>query len=187
MPTKRIVASLLMASSLLGCSIEGSIRHLNQKGQIDFALTEMIAGPAAPADGTSSVIVAVHLKNSDNSVVPSYRPEMQAASGLGLSIQACTLSDQNGISACILKATIPGTKRVRLTNARTGLETDVTFLSPQAGGRLLGLIPGSRMDATTPEGSKLEMSVGDTTQGISTTTNGGYKIKFSVQGAVSSR
>lgn len=166
------------------CQLNSEIKKL--KGLNDFLNTEMIASTGAVADGIDELVVVVHLKNSDGSVVPNYRPEYSITSGLGVITSDCTVSSNEGASICILKSTSPGIKRLRLTNAKQGLEKDVTF-SPKPSGPALGLISASDPLATTSGGYKASVSLGGWVASKPVTTPGGYKAYISVQSALDSR
>jgi hypothetical protein len=171
-----------------GCGkISGSIRSISVHAINDFLKTEIIASNEAVADGSSELLVVIHLKNSDNSSVGDYKPEYEIIAGAGVNAGTCTTSDKNGISACILKATESGVKTLRLTNAKVGLTKDVVFKLSDRKGKVLGLASGSHQSMTTVAGHKAEMSAGDPVNGINTKTAGGYRVMMSVQGAFVSR
>ncbi len=149
--------------------------------------TEIIASSEAPADGAAELGIIIQLKNSDNSSVADYKPTYEIVSGSGVVARECTTSDNNGFSACILKATQPGKKRLRLTNALVGLEREIEFLNAARSGRLIGLAPGASALSTTPSGATVEFSVGEAIQGVRSQTQGDYKVFFSVQGALLSK
>ena len=176
-----LMISLLSAS---GCvKISGSLTKI---GLNDFLKTEFIASAPAPADGVSSVLVGLQLKNSDNSAVPAYRPEFESVSGGSIINPGCTTSDKNGISACMVKSIEPGVKTLVLTNAKVGLKQSVTFTAP-TGARSIILSSGSTVPATTSAGSKLTISFGKAFKASRQVTSGGYVVKMGLQPAGSGR
>lgn len=185
--TLKMTAAVAVFSTL-GCgNLIGSVTAMPEKGIVDFLKTEILIGTPGIADGTSEMVIAIHLKNSDNTSVAEFRPTYTIASGTGVTPGKCSVSDSNGISACVLKATQPGKKLIKLTNAKVGLEKEVVFENSVKSGRILGLVSGSKQNLTTPDGYKGEVSFGDSAKGISFKTSGGYKVMISTQGAFLSR
>jgi len=182
------IASLLILSFLSsGCGkITGDMNPFKNKKLLDFLKTEIIVGPPALANGSAALVVAIHLKNSDSTSIPNYKPEYSVA-GTGVIASNCSVSDSNGISVCILKSTRSGTKRLKLTNAKVGLEADVVFNPTAQNGKIMGLVSGSLQNKATTAGGKAEISLGDPTSHIHSQTSDGYKVMFSVQGAIVSR
>ena len=147
----------------------------------DFQRTEILANGIVPADGTSPHVVVLHLKNSDNSAVPGYLPAYSVTGMLGVSGSPCTTSDQNGVSACLIKSVVPGAKSFRLLNAKVGLSTDIQFGAP-AGFQRTSLGSASVMHAATAEGSKVQMTFGQPLRGVALKSAGGYQITFGIHG-----
>lgn len=125
----------------------------------DFLKTEIVVG-SARADGVSELAVVIHLKNSDNTPVADYKPVYEVTAGLGVLPGGCTTSDKNGVSACALRATQAGTKRLKLKNAKVGLEKEVVF------------------DAAVLSKSGMSLSSGS----VRASTGNGYKVKLSLSG-----
>ncbi len=186
-----LIVAIVLDLALTGCGkISGGVTNASGPtltSVLDFKNTEIIANGPIAADGSSELSVIIHLKNSDNSSVPGYRPTYQVTSSVGVSAGECTQSDNNGISVCILKSTQAGAKVMRLTNALVGLEHALEFLPSKKAGRLIGLVPGHRGMSTTSSEAKVELSAGDAVQGIRRTTQTGYVVHFSVQGGLVSQ
>ena len=182
----RVLCLFTLVGLISGCG-KISIEVNKFKKPFDFLKTEIISSGPVPADGTSEMLLAVHLKNSDNSSVPEYRPEYEIVTGSGVSQSNCTTSDQNGISACILKANVPGPKILRLTNAKVGLERTVVFTPIVRSGVRMGIVSASNQNMTSAGGYKAEISLGEKFKNIKSVTNGGYEVRMSVQGILVSR
>jgi hypothetical protein len=177
-----VCGMVFIASS--ACSLKGQMKRL--KGKIDFEKTEIIASDIGIADGSDELIVAVQLKNSDNSVVSEYRPEYDIVQGTVAFKGPCTASTDMGISVCILKAIQPGTKKLRLLNAKVGLEKEVLF-ALRGTSSTSGLVAGSDVQVGTNGGYKANVSVGPWVSSAAVPTNSGYKVFLSVQGSMDSR
>ena len=187
----RQLLAVLVGSMLLtvatGCRLDDNRIRGNLKipRAPDFLKTEMIENGPAPADGSSELLVVIHLKNSNGSVVPNYRPEFEiVVNNVGVTKSPCTESSREGYSVCVLRATQPGVRVLRLVNAKVGLEKEVVFEPPMRRGQILGLISGSETGAETETGGYWgEYSVGDFAQGIEVSTDAGHRGFLSVQGA----
>ena len=94
---------------------------------------------------------------------------------------SCTTSDNNGISACVLKATVPGFKSVQLTNALVGLSKNVEF-TISAGSQRLAIVSGGQMTAKSPNNSVAEVIVGAPVSGVKLQSAGGYLATLAIQG-----
>jgi hypothetical protein len=157
-----------------------SLTNLSSQISADFAKTEIITNGPAIADGLSELTVAVQLKNSDNSPVADYRPEYEVVSGSGVIKNDCTKSLNNGLSYCLLKATIGGLKRIRLTNAKVGLESMLQFTSKVSTPRSGLAARTSTLETATATGLKGSFSVGLQTGKVLTST-GGYKLNLTTK------
>ncbi len=179
----QFVVLLVLVSS--GCQMRGKILR-DGNGLADFMNTEIIASDIGIADGNDELVVVVHLKNSDNSVVGNFKPEYEIVNGAAVWKGPCTTSASNGMSICILKSTVPGSKRLRLTNAKAGLEKDVLF-ALKGTSSLAGFTAGGSTAIATNGGYKANVSVGPWAANPGVGTPGGYKAYISVQGAMDSR
>lgn len=169
--------STFVLTSSACVKISGSLTKI---GINDFLKTEFIASAPAPADGVSSVVVGLQLKNSDNSPVPAYKPQFEVTSGGSIINPGCTTSDNNGISACIVRSIEPGVKTLQLTNAKVGLKQNVTFTAP-SGARSILLSSGATVPATTSAGSKLSITFGKAFKSSQQTTSGGYVVNMGLK------
>src|SRR5689334_22603009 len=86
-----LVSALVLLSS---CGkIRGSVQNLHSDtGLNDFLKTEIISGANGIADGTTEMLIAIHLKNSDGSSVPDYKPTYEIVSGAGVTGSNCSTS-----------------------------------------------------------------------------------------------
>ena len=174
--------SVLLAALFCGGCVKLSGGILSFSKPNDFLRTEFAVAGSEIADGTSSLLVGLQLKNSDNLPVGAYKPEFRIASGAGVNSSGCTTSDANGISACVLRSTVPGEKVLELTNAKVGLKQTVLFTAP-VGAKTGKIVAGASTSLSTAQGAKLMASVGDSVFGLSRTTQGGYQVRFNVHGA----
>ncbi len=179
-----LIQFTLLTLVFCGCGMEGGIRRLVGNRVPDFKKTEIIAGSPVPADGSAELALLIHLKNSDGTPIPDYKPEYSVVAGDGVVPHECTTSDSNGLSACFLKATVAGVKRLRLMNALAGLEREVAFEPPRGNGRIIGLVPGAESRSATASGHRVQISVGDPVRGVGGSTPDGSKVMFSVQGVL---
>jgi hypothetical protein len=183
------VVSLALAYACIfaftsGCSLKGGLKRL--KGRVDFEKTEIIASDIGIADGSDELVVAIQLKNSDNSVVEEYKPQYQVVSGSVAYQGPCTKSSNLGISVCILKAIQPGTKKLRLLNAKVGLEKEVLF-ALRGTQSTTSLVAASGVQIPTSGGYKANLSVGPWVNSKAVQTPNGYKVYLSVQSSMDSR
>jgi hypothetical protein len=150
----------------------------------DFKRSEIITNGPAIADGQSELLVVIHLMNSDGSSVKLFKPTYEIATGTGVSAQDCTTSNDNGISTCVLKATVAGTKKVSVTNIKIDLSADVVFTAPPTNKVLFGLVTASK---TQTQGNfKLSGNIGNQEPGA-VRTSGAFKLYGGVQGESFSR
>jgi len=178
------VAFVLSVLFLTACNVNNQIQGtFNPTTEQDFQKTEIIANGPVPANGTSPLLVAVHLKNSNNTSVPDFKPTYSISSGAGVTSSDCTTSDSNGVSACILKAVVSGTKTFTLTNALVGLSKNIVF-DAAAGTEKTEILTGATANGTTGSGYKVQMALGHPLKGNYKLHSGGYKVKFSGQGVV---
>lgn len=79
----------------------------------------MVNGPGL-ADGQTELLMIVRLVNSDGSKVKGYASAYELISG-SAATSACTASNTDGVSTCVLKAIQAGVNRVSLTNIKIQL------------------------------------------------------------------
>lgn len=182
-----LVAIMVLGSVVLATSGCGKLTLTIPQASsiVDFLKTEIIVGGTNLADGTSEMIVIIHLKNSDNTVVPNYKPTYTVTSSVGITAGECTVSSSEGVSVCVLKSTKAGTKSLKLTNALVGLEKIIDFQA-MAGGQIFGIASGAQKGMSTPAGHKVNMSAGEAPRGQKAVTSGGYKVSAGVGTAADS-
>lgn len=181
---KSLIPLTIVSFFLVSCNINTSVEGTGGKvveSINDFEKTEIISGGPAKADGSSELLLGIHLKNSDNSSVPSYRPQYEIQGNPGVNAGDCTSSDNNGISACVLTSTVPGSFAFVLTNAKVGLTKTLVF-SPVLGHEKLSIVSGGLVNASTAQGSKVQVTLGQPLAGNNRVTPDGHKVKFSMQG-----
>lgn len=183
-----IGAALLTVSSVSCGNVKGGIFRGSQGlSAPDFMKTEIIANGSAVADGVSELVVGIQLKNSDLSIVSDYKPTYSIVSGLGVIAGECTSSLANGMSYCLVKSTQPGVKRMRLENAKKGLERDLVFDPSELKGTIKGLVTSAQPLGSTSTGYRIESSSGSVPKETKVTTSDGYTVYMGIQGVLSSR
>jgi hypothetical protein len=164
----------------IGSSGPGGSNSIN-----DFLKTQILVSSPAQADGISPLVFVIQLKNSNDTPVANYVPTYTIRDGSGVIVpSSCTSSDADGISVCLLKSTVPGSKTLQLTNALAGLTTTVDFSSSTTTGKAV-VVSGSKAHSTTSGGFSAQWAVGSPAKGVSLTSSGGYKVTLSLQGASS--
>lgn len=149
----------------------------------DFKKSEIIQNGPGIADGQSALTVAISLMNSDGSVVPQFKPTYDIVSGTGVLPAACTTSNNNGISTCLLKATQAGVKKLSVTNIQIPLEADLIFTNPQFK-PIFGFVAADKKQSTGTY--TLSATIGSQEPGI-VKTSGTHKLYGGVQGEGFSR
>jgi len=147
----------------------------------DFGKSTLSVGSSAPADGSSLLTVAVKLLNLDGSAVVNYTPTFSVAPSSGLTAQACTVTDSNGLSTCTMKSVVAGAKNFYLTQPQTGLNTQIVFTVPNGVQNTIASAGG--LVGQTTDGYSVRMSLGGTLQGFNSMTRDGYKLNFFLKSA----
>lgn len=150
----------------------------------DFKRSEIISNGPAVADGQSELLVVIQLMNTDGSSVKLFKPTYEVVSGVGVTAQECTTSNDNGVSTCVLKANQAGIKRISVTNIKIDLQADVVFTAPTASKALFGLI--SVNNVQNQANFKLSGSIGNQEPGVPK-INGVFKVYGGIQGEAFSR
>lgn len=172
--------------ALCGCgNISSEISSTFKRPSVqDFAKSEIINNGPGIADGQSELLVVVQLMNSDSTSVKLFKPTYEVTTGGGVSAAACTSSNSNGVSTCVLKATQAGTKTISVTNINRPLIADVVFNPPGASKPVFGLVSASK---TQTQGSyKLSANAGNQEPGL-VKKSGAYTLFGGVQGEAFSR
>lgn len=179
---------VLICTSLLfsGCGkISSQIEATFKRPSIqDFKKSEIISNGPGIADGQSELLVVIQLMNSDGSIVKLFRPTYEIVSGTGVTASACTTSNNNGVSTCVLKSAQAGTKRISVTNIEIPLQADVVFNQPPAGKPNFGLAVANKMQIQGAH--TLTATIGNQEPGA-VRTSGTYKLFGGVQGEAFSR
>lgn len=127
----------------------------------DFAHSQTAVGQHGIADGTSILRVVIRLINSDDTLVIAYQPRYEVATGTGVLVGSCTVSDNYGVSICNVRATEPGLKTLefKFPSAGTSKSLDVVFNSPVKETTVIG-DGGEVIEATDPKGWRMSGAVG---------------------------
>ncbi len=166
-----------------GCMVSDQVQAQFDRVQ-DFKKSEIISNGPAVADGQSELLVVIQLMNTDGSAVKLFKPAYEVIAGSGVSAQACTSSNENGVSTCVLKASLAGTKTISVTNIKIDLKADVVFNAPIAGKAMFGLISATKNHSQN--GFNLSASIGNQ-EPKPVQSSGAFKVYGGVQGEVFSR
>ncbi len=177
---------VLVALGLVSCGEgKGTIEELNARALVnDFAKSEIVSNGPGIADGKTELIMVVRLVNGNDTSVVGYRPTYEVASGAGVIPSECTRSDNVGAAICVVRATIPGTKRLSVNNVKIELKKDVDFLAPPDKGNTSGLVVGALPNNTGTSGYVLQGSIESSPAGQPKISTSGWKMSGSVQGSV---
>lgn len=168
--------------TLAGCNVSGGIS--SKFRSVDFEKSEIISNGPAYADGQAELLMVVQLMNSDNSAVKDYKPTYEVVSGAAVNATECTTSNANGVSTCVLKSTVAGTKRVKVTNIKVDLQKDLVFINPPAGKAMMDMAPATKKQTSGTH--ILNANLGNPVpQAVKTT--GTHKLYGGFQGEVFSR
>ncbi len=182
------MGSILMALSsliwviLMGCRLDDNrLRGHIKIPPNDFLRTEILTSGPVPADGSSELVLVIHLKNSNHRPVVGYRPSYEVVSGIGVVESECSESDANGASICVLKSWVPGEKVLALVNALVGLEKTIYFENPVKKLATVGVTSGAKTELSSEQGYFAEITAGDPTQGVLFQTEDGHSGVISLQ------
>ena len=182
---KHFAAKMLFAFSLLlsGCTVSDQVQVQFDRVQ-DFKKSEIISNGPMVADGQSELLVVIQLMNSDGSSVKLFKPTYEVVAGTGVIAQACTTSNDNGVSTCVLKSVQAGTKTISVTNIKFNLKADIVFSAPVASKALSGLISAKKNQS---QGNfEISATIGNQETGV-VKTGGAFKVYGGVQGEAFSR
>jgi hypothetical protein len=180
----KCLAALGLVFIVTGCGkTSGEISATFNRVQ-DFKRSEIISNGPAAADGSSELLVVIQLMNTDGSPVKLFRPTYEVVSGAVLIAQACTTSNINGVSTCVLKANTAGTRRIAVTNIQIALQAEVVFTAPTTGKSIFGLISSTKNQTQSNFG--LSASIGSQEPGV-VKSSGTFKVYGGVQGEAFSR
>lgn len=129
-----LIVQMFLLVLLSGCSffasIDGSAQSVSAVGD-DYGKTTLDSPLVMAADGTSAMTVIVHLVNNDNTPIVNFTPTYAVYPSGGVSAGACSASDVNGDSTCVVTSTTAETKSFTLTNAKIGLSRNLKFILSQ--------------------------------------------------------
>ncbi|RYZ93632.1 MAG: hypothetical protein EOP06_00250 [Proteobacteria bacterium] len=177
---------LFLLVQLSGCGyIQGAITVLpGVRSGPDFARSQVLTGSPAAADGHSEILVALQMTNSDGTSVPFYTPTYEVLSGLGVVYSACTNSNVNGVSTCLVRATSPGIKILSFTNVKIDLQADVVFVKPASKPVLEVVAAGANVSKS---GFQMSGTVGGAQARILNSTASGWKLYGGLEGLKASQ
>jgi hypothetical protein len=100
------------------CSIDNTIRgHIGLPLENDTLNSTISFSGLAIADNANQVEVTVLLKNSNGSSIVGSHLNLEIESGDGVTVVVpCEDSDINGRSLCVITASLPGTKTIRVSS-----------------------------------------------------------------------
>lgn len=181
----RALVFFTLSLSLFGCNVNNKITGhigIGSSGN-DFGRSEIIVSGSGIADGQTPLYILIRLVNSDGKMVTNFRPDYQILSGAGVTGIPCTNSDINGVSFCAMRATVAGTKAMRVTNIGTviSLQKNFDFLTAAGRNSVVGFSSsGARQELAS--GYLVHASVSGLTSSIFEVTGGGYKVYSNLQG-----
>lgn len=159
----------------------------DESSVVDFAKTQILVVETAVADGTDELAVIVSLIHSNGKPEVGFTPTYTVTSGTGVIAGTCTPSSSFGASTCKVRATVSGTKRIELTNAKSGLAKDIVFTDLPPAVAITGVVTGSNQHGVTAGGYKTEITAGSMGKSARLATQGGFDVFMTVQGALISR
>ncbi|RYZ93359.1 MAG: hypothetical protein EOP06_01205 [Proteobacteria bacterium] len=178
------LAAILLSST--SCSKLGSgVSFEFDKQATDFAKSQIITNGPQAADGVSPLLIVISLQNSNNTPVVNFTPTYQVVSGSLVVSAPCTSSNSNGVSTCILKSHVPGTKRILVDNIIINLTADVVFTLPPAGRSTIAFVSSTKKPQSVGA-YKFSGTIGNSDSGIKK-QSGTYSFYGSLQGQESSR
>jgi hypothetical protein len=129
----KVTLALALSGALMGCSannnLSGSYGDAPPVSGDFLNSTMNVTTDFVVADGIASVVVVIYLKNKSNQPVRSYQPKYSVA-GSGIVPIPCTLSNEEGISVCLVKSTEVGQRTFRVTNIAINLTSPINFTAP---------------------------------------------------------
>ncbi len=145
-----VLGPLLLALLLANCSIDVSIDDITAD---DFLKSTILATSRGIGDGQTSATLVVLLKNSNGSVVSSYKPNFDFVDNSGSSVNAvgitfsdCSVSNAQGISTCTFKSIQVGARRVAFNNIAIQLFGEIYFDAPSRNGTFQQVVNSGQID-----------------------------------------
>ena len=180
----RILTSLGLALLLANCSMDIAIEDISGP---DFLKSKVLSSTTGIADGVSDLVVNVELRNSNDTLVVGHIPTIDLLSGNGITLLDCTASNDNGISTCRLRSTIPGIATISIENIPIELDHDVKFDPPARDGTFIQIVASAQNNQPTTDAGNGSYSV---TSQIGPAISGqfqevdGYQIYINTTGAI---
>ena len=145
-----VIAFIFIALLGANCSIDVAIDDLTAD---DFLNTTILASSRGVGDGQDSASITIQLKNSDDSPVIGYKPEFEfvdhggsTIEGNGITQADCSISNAQGISTCILKSIIVGSRRISFNNILVDIIGQVFFDPPSRNGSFFSVVSSSQIN-----------------------------------------
>lgn len=177
---------LLIALFLANCSLDVSIEDITTD---DFLKSTILATSRGVGDGQTSATVVILLKNSDESVVTSYKPQFDFVNNGGSTIESngitfsdCSLTNNQGISTCSFKSISVGARRVMFNNIVIDLIGEIFFDPPSRKGTFLQVVSSAQIDEDAA-GYSVTSHVGAPFAGLKQNVNG-YTIFTNTTGGI---
>lgn len=166
---------LFTALFVANCSIDVSIDDISPN---DFLKSSILATSRGVGDGQTDATVAILLKNSDGSLVTNYRPTFNfidnngsTASGSGITFSECSISSAEGISTCVIRSVLVGTRRILFNNISIDLVGDVFFDPPEHEGTFLQVVSSAQINVDA-SGYSVTSHTGNAFSGLKQEVNG---------------
>lgn len=139
----------------------------------DFKKSQIISNSPGIADGVSNVVLVVQLINSDNSIVVGFTPTLALTNSLGVNSSACTASNSNGVSTCVLRSSVAETVQVSVSNVQSiMLKTNVVFAAPTVSPTQTSTVPSVAYNSTSASGHSISATIGGQSPLVNTSGNG---------------
>ena len=139
-----------MAVLLANCSIDVSIDNITAD---DFLKSSVLGTSRGISDGQTGATVVVLLKNSDDSLIENYKPEItfidnsgSSYEGNGITYWDCAASNTSGVSTCVIKSIEVGSRHVLFNNVVVELKSQVYFDAPSRNGTFLQVVSSGQID-----------------------------------------
>lgn len=145
-----VFALLLISFIATNCSIDVSVEDITAN---DFLQSTILATSRGVGDGQTSASIVLLLKNSDGSIVANFEPSFDfvdnngsAVQGNGITFFECSVSNEQGISTCVLRSVIVGARRLSFNNILVELIGEVYFDPPSRNGTFLQVVSSGQID-----------------------------------------
>ena len=171
---------------LANCSLDIAIEDV---GANDFAKSSILSTTRGVGDGVTGAIVVVLLKNTNGTIVVGHLPEFDFLDESGLSFEGegitfsdCTRSNGEGISTCIIKSIVVGSKKLAFNNVMIELAGDIFFDPPARNGTFTQIVASAQVKQDA-EGYSVTSHTGTAFSGLRQEASG-YTIFTSTTNAI---